>query len=210
MRVDDFRNAIDTMFWGVVYPTLAVLPEMQDRRAGRIVTITSIGGKVSVPHLLPYSCAKFAAVGFSEGLRAELSGSGVHVTTIAPGLMRTGSYVNAWFKGDAEREAAWFSLGATLPGISMNAERAARQVVTATKRGESEAILSLPAKLLAAFHGLFPGWTADVLGLANRLMLPVGSSSRRVRGRDTEVLHEPLMKAFTYLGRRAQAHFHQT
>src|SRR5215470_1439142 len=79
------------------------------------VNITSIGGVVSVPHLLPYTCAKFAAVGLSEGLRAELGQEGIHVTTVVPGLMRTGSYVQAHFQGQQEREFTWFALGATLP-----------------------------------------------------------------------------------------------
>jgi NAD(P)-dependent dehydrogenase (short-subunit alcohol dehydrogenase family) len=73
----DFRRSLDIMFWGVVRPTLGVLPSMRRRRRGRIVNITSIGGKIAVPRLLPYCSAKFAAVGFSEGLRAELRGSGV-------------------------------------------------------------------------------------------------------------------------------------
>jgi len=86
-------SALDVMFWGALYPTLAVLPQMRARRSGHVVNITSIGGMVSVPHLLPYTCAKFAAVGLSEGLRAELGQEGIHVTTVVPGLMRTGSYV---------------------------------------------------------------------------------------------------------------------
>ena len=92
---EDFANALDVMFWGTLYPTLAVLPQMRARRSGRVVNITSIGGMVSVPHLLPYTCAKFAAVGLSEGLRAELGQEGIRVTTVVPGLMRTGSYVQA-------------------------------------------------------------------------------------------------------------------
>ena len=91
--MEDFANALDVMFWGTLYPTLAVLPQMRARRSGRVVNITSIGGMVSVPHLLPYTCAKFAAVGLSEGLRAELGQEGIRVTTVVPGLMRTGSYV---------------------------------------------------------------------------------------------------------------------
>src|SRR5919108_1980645 len=166
--VEDFASALDVMFWGALYPTLAVLPQMRARRSGHIVNITSIGGMVSVPHLLPYTCAKFAAVGLSEGLRAELGQEGIHVTTVVPGLMRTGSYLHAHFQGQQEREFTWFALGATLPLISMSAERAARQIVRATQCGTAECILSLPANILGRMHGLCPGTTANVLGLVNR------------------------------------------
>jgi len=211
MTLEDFEQAMNTMFWGVVYPTLDVLPHMTGRGYGRIVNITSIGGKVSVPHLIPYTCAKFAAVGFSEGLRAELGSKGVRVVTIAPGLMRTGSYLNAFFKGDQESESTWFSLGAALPGISMSAERAARQIVVATRRGDSEKILSTPATLAARFHGLFPGATADLLGLVNRLILPEpdprGKTQRRAA--DLRRPNSAIMRSLTVLGRAAAKRFHQ-
>ena len=172
MSVEDFENALQSDFWGTLYPTLAVLPQMRARKNGRIVNITSIGGKVSVPHLLPYSCAKFAAVGLSEGLRAELARENITVTTIAPGLMRTGSFGQAQFKGRHAKEYAWFSVGDNLPGLSMGAERAARQIVQATRRGEAERALGLPAALAARFHGLFPGATADLSALVNRVLPP--------------------------------------
>ena len=183
MTLEDYEESLGIMFWGTVYPTLAVLPQMLERRAGRIVNITSIGGKVSVPHLVPYACAKFAAVGFSQGLRAELAREGITVTTIVPGLMRTGSGFNAFFKGQQEREFTLFALVDTLPFVSLDAERAARQIVTATKRGQAERILTIPANLAARFNGLFPGLTADLLGLANRLLPgPDGSGTARARG----------------------------
>ncbi|MGD9891003.1 MAG: SDR family NAD(P)-dependent oxidoreductase [Dehalococcoidia bacterium] len=188
MTVEDFRRAHDVMYWGSVYPTLAVLPAMRDRWHGRIVNITSIGGKVSVPHLMPYSAAKFAAVGFSEGLRAELAGTGITVTTIAPGLMRTGSHLNAAFKGRQEQEFTWFGLGASLPFISIDAERAARQIVGAMRRGEADRTLTVPATLLATFHGVLPGVTADIFGLVNRFVLPSsgGAGTRADRGMTIE------------------------
>jgi NAD(P)-dependent dehydrogenase (short-subunit alcohol dehydrogenase family) len=71
-NLEDFEEAMKINFWSQVYATLACLPDMRRRGEARIVNITSIGGKVSVPHLLPYSCSKFAAVAFSEGLRSEL------------------------------------------------------------------------------------------------------------------------------------------
>jgi NAD(P)-dependent dehydrogenase (short-subunit alcohol dehydrogenase family) len=201
MTVEDFETAMDTMFWGTVYTTLAALPHMRGHGQGRIVNITSVGAKVSIPHLLPYSCAKFAAAAFSEGLRAELHGTGVKVVTIAPGLMRTGSYLNAIFKGAEEGEAAWFSLGASLPGISMSAKRAARQIIAATASGRAERILSLPANFIARFHGMFPGLTSEILGLVNRV-LPHGSE-RTERGDESAVLQKPVIRALTVLGRRA-------
>src|SRR5437870_4681425 len=100
MRLADYQKLMDIMYWGTILTTLAVLPQMKERRHGRIVNITSIGGKISVPHMLPYSGAKFASVGFSEGLHAEVAKDGVVVTTVVPGVMRTGSYRHARFKGD--------------------------------------------------------------------------------------------------------------
>ena len=53
--IDDFRSCMDVMYWGTVYATLAVLPQMRARGDGRIVNITSIGGKLPVPHLIAYT-----------------------------------------------------------------------------------------------------------------------------------------------------------
>ena len=203
----DFQEAMDVMFWGTVYPTLAVLPHMLQRRGGRIANITSIGGKVAVPHLLPYDCAKFAAVGFSEGLHAEVARYGVKVTTVVPGLMRTGSFVNAYFKGDNEAEYKWFSLSSAMPGLAMSGRRAARAVVRAIRQGRSEIVLTPQAKLLAMFHGLFPGMTADILGVVNRV-LPEGATNRdRRTGKESEsaLTQSPL----TRFGREAAKEFHQ-
>lgn len=204
----DFQEAMDIMFWGTVYPTLAVLPQMRQRGSGHIANITSIGGKVSVPHLLPYGCAKFAAVGFSEGLRAELARTGVQVTTVVPGLMRTGSHLNAYFKGKNQDEFTWFSLGATLPVSAMSARRAARRIVAAIRRGQAELILTPQAKAVALAQGIAPGATADVLGLVNRL-LPHGEGRGRERhlGRQSET---PVTRSMlTVLGRKAARDLNQ-
>ncbi|HZB47373.1 MAG TPA: SDR family oxidoreductase, partial [Pyrinomonadaceae bacterium] len=87
MTLEDYEQAMNVHFWAPLYATLAVLPEMRRRGEGRIVNISSIGGKISVPHLVPYSASKFALVGLSDGLRAELAKDNVVVTTVCPGLM---------------------------------------------------------------------------------------------------------------------------
>lgn len=200
--VEDFEEAMGTMFWGMVYTTMAVLPHMAPRGSGRIVNITSIGGKVAVPHLLPYCCAKFAAVGFSEGIRAELAKNNVKVTTVVPGLMRTGSHANAVFKGDHRKEYSWFSLAATLPVSAMDAHRAARKIVDATARGSAELVLTPQAQLLKLAHGVAPGTVSEIMGVANRFMPGTGSSERQCfTGKESET---PITRSFlTKLGRSA-------
>ncbi len=206
--VEDFREAMDVMFWGQVYTTLAVLPQMKQRRSGWIANVSSIGGKISVPRLVPYSCAKFASIGLSEGLCAEVAKDGVSVTTVVPGLMRTGSHINAYFKGDHRAEYSWFSLAATNPVSSISARRAARSIVRAIRRGQAELILSVPAKLAVALHGLLPGTTSRVMGMTNRVIPGTGNESKeRFRGRESEtpVTRSPL----TTLGKRASREYLQ-
>jgi short-subunit dehydrogenase len=181
MTIDDYRNSINTHFWGPYFATMAVLPQMRRRHLGRIVNISSIGGKISVPHLLPYSVGKFALTGFSEGLRSELLKDKIYVTTVCPGLMRTGSPRNALFKGNNEAEYAWFSISDAMPGLSMNANRAARQVVDACARGDSEVVLTVPAKIATLIHGVFPEVTVDVLGVVNRFLPAPGGIGTDVR-----------------------------
>jgi NAD(P)-dependent dehydrogenase (short-subunit alcohol dehydrogenase family) len=210
-NLDDFQRAHDTIYWGTLHTILAVVPQMRARHRGRIVNIASIGGKVSAPHLLPYGGAKFALVGLSQGLRAELAADGITVTTIVPGLMRTGSHLNALFKGDQPAEYGWFSVGASLPLVSMDAERAARQIVRATKRGEAERVLTLPAVALAKFSGLFPGTTANILGLVNRLLPDAPSTpTSTVRGMAVEdEVEMPLHDQMTTLGDNAAEELNQ-
>jgi short-subunit dehydrogenase len=165
--LDAFNDAMNTNFYGTLHCTLAVLPQMLARHAGSIVNITSFGGKLPVPHLLPYCASKFAAVGLSEGLHVELRAKGIHVTTVCPGLMRTGSHVRALFSGNREKEYQWFSLGAGLPLVSTSAQSAARKIVEATARAATEITITPQAYLGSRVMGLFPSVTQFLLHLSN-------------------------------------------
>jgi NAD(P)-dependent dehydrogenase (short-subunit alcohol dehydrogenase family) len=187
MTLQDFHDAMASNYFAALHTILEVMPEMRARREGRIVNVTSIGGKVSVPHLLPYSASKFALVGLSEGLRAELAKDGIVVTTICPFLMRTGSPRNALFKSQHRAEYTWFTVSDSIPGIAMSAERAARKILDACRHGDAEVVLSLPGKLAALVHGIAPGLVADVSGWANRLLPgPGGIGSQTALGRESE------------------------
>src|SRR5215212_5727611 len=192
MTSEDFELAMNAHFWAPLNTIMAVLPSMRQRKAGRIVNITSIGGKVSVPHLVPYSASKFALVGLSKGLRAELMKDGIKVTTVCPGLMRTGSPRNADFKGKHRFEYAWFSISDSLPLLTVSAENAARQVVQACKRGQAELVISVPAKIAVLFDSLFPEAMSQMLALGNRFLPAAGGvGTERMKGRESKSAWSP-------------------
>ena len=168
MNRDDYAEALAVHFWAPFNLTAEVLPHMKGQGNGRIVNITSIGGKVAIPHLAPYVASKFALVGFSEAMRVELIKDGIYVTTVVPGLMRTGSHINAFFKGQQQKEFALFSIANASPLFSTASERAARQIVEACRYGKAELIITPQARLLQLANSLFPNITAEVLGLISR------------------------------------------
>lgn len=179
MTREDFRRGLDVHFWGALNTVLEVLPAMRRRRWGRIVNVASLGGKRAVPHMLPYTASKFALVGLSNGLRAELAKDGILVTTICPSLVRTGSARNALYKGQHRKEHAWFSIAASLPGAAMSAERAAAQILRACRDGEREVVLRNPLNLAVALQNLFPGATQSLLAAAARLLPRMGGIGER-------------------------------
>jgi NAD(P)-dependent dehydrogenase (short-subunit alcohol dehydrogenase family) len=188
MQHEDFENAMATHFWGPLHLMLEIIPSMKRRGFGRIVNITSIGGRLAVPHLAPYCASKFAFVGLSDAIRAEVAAHGVRVTTVSPGLMRTGSPLNAQMKGKHEAEYAWFAISDALPGLSISAERAASQILDACRYGDPELTITLQARAAAMMNELAPSVMAAMMATAARVLPgaagPEGDRTRR--GRESE------------------------
>jgi len=175
MRRGDFEKSMQLHFWAPFNLIRQAVPHMQRAGGGRIVNISSIGGKMAVPHLAPYSASKFALVGLSDAFRAELACDGIYVTTVTPGMMRTGSQVNATFKGDHGAEFTWFSLSTALPLAAVDADRAAAKIVAACRRGQASLIIGLPARAAIIGNALFPSLTGEIMKLVNRILPgPVG------------------------------------
>ena len=170
MSIEDYQNAMGVHAWGSLYSMMAAVPHMRSRNKGRIVNIVSIGGKIGVPHLLPYVMSKFALAGLSETLSAELSRDNISVTSVYPGLMRTGSHVNAKFKGKSKEEFTWFSISAGMPVISINASRAARQIVEACRNGDAELVITPAARLAVKAKSISPGLLLRGLRVMNALL----------------------------------------
>ncbi len=203
--LEAYEDAIRSNYLSMVHTTLLVLPAMLARRDGAIVNITSIGGKVAVPHLLPYSASKFAAVGFSQGLHAEVRAKGVRVTTVTPGLLRTGSPRHAETVGKREQEFRWFNLGDSLPGISREAYAAAGRVLRATETAETELSITPQAAVAARLAQLSPALTACISSLVNRALPAPDAQQREPRaGADGEDV-----RSLTGLGRTAEREWNE-
>jgi NAD(P)-dependent dehydrogenase (short-subunit alcohol dehydrogenase family) len=170
MTLADFEDAMNTHFWGPLYMMLASLPHMRRQGEGRIVNISSIGGRIGLPHLVPYSASKFALTGLSDGLRYELTRDNILITTVCPGLMRTGSPLNATFKGNHPQEYAWFAISDSLPLAAIDAERAARQIIAACRRGDAELVITVQAKLAILARTAAPELFASAMSFINSLL----------------------------------------
>ncbi|GAB2797266.1 SDR family oxidoreductase [Rhabdobacter roseus] len=187
MNMEDFDWAMNTHFWAPLHSMQAVIPHFRERGEGRIVNIASIGGKIAFPHLLPYTASKFALVGLSEGMHAELKKYNIHVTTVSPNLTRTGSPRNVTVKGDAEAEYAWFKISDSAPWLAQEVESAAADILEALEYGKSEVVLTATGKAAALLQGVMPGWVSDALVLVDRFLpenIEGGSMGRK--GHDSE------------------------
>src|SRR5436309_2772954 len=202
MTREDYDRAMRLHFWAPYELVSQIVPEMRLWGGGRIVNISSIGGKVAMQHLAPYSASKFALTGFSDAIRAELARDNIHVTTVAPGLMRTGSHVNAKFKGKHDAEFAWFSASAGAPLISMDADRAARKILAACRRGQPSLTLTFAARTAILGNALFPNITGYMMKLINRF-LPGAGGERGNQSRAGSELRRLTPKWLTRLGDRA-------
>jgi NAD(P)-dependent dehydrogenase (short-subunit alcohol dehydrogenase family) len=176
-----YRRAMATNFFAALHTTHAALPHLLNRKPGAedaaIVNIASIGGKFAMPHMLPYVASKFALVGFSEGLHAELRHKGVRVTTVCPGLMRTGGEAHADYTGQAKKEQRWFTLAARTPILTASVRYAANKIYNAVAAGRAEITITPQAWLAARVAGIAPGTTQYLASLANHLLLPAPSTT---------------------------------
>jgi NAD(P)-dependent dehydrogenase (short-subunit alcohol dehydrogenase family) len=176
MQTGDFEEAMDVHFWAPLQTMTAAVPAMRAQGGGRIVNISSIGGKIGVAHLVPYCASKFALAGLSAAIGVELAKDNIRVTTVSPGLMRTGSPFNASFKGRHHEEFAWFAVSDSLPLLTIDAGRAARQIVNACRCGDAELVVGWPARLAVAANTISPAAVARAMQIANLLLPPAGDA----------------------------------
>lgn len=147
-RVADFEALLDVHLSGAVRVTRAILPGMLERRAGLVTNIASIAGKRGYALHTAYCASKFALIGWSEALRAELDGSGVDVVVACPPAVDTPFFQRA---GAPERGRRGFGKGVYEVGWAADA------IAEAMAARRPLAILGARAKLLYALSKVSPG-----------------------------------------------------
>jgi short-subunit dehydrogenase len=211
MERPDFASLLELQVHTIVDAVQLVLPQFRQNGGGRIVNICSIGGKVAMPHMAAYCAAKFAMAGLSASLNAELAGCGVTVTTVFPGLMRTGSPKHATIKGDHDKEFAWLAAGDVVPGISVSAQYAAKKILAGVRGGDSQVVFPSTSQLAILAQANFPELFALTLRHAARFF-PEGQSTESRTGAEsrTWLKNQPWFGPLRLLSEKAEKDYNQS
>lgn len=155
----DWHQVIDTNLWGYIHMIHALLPHFLERGSGTIVNLSSIGGKVPLPYLVPYSTSKFAVTGLTEALHSELKPKGIHVCGVYPNVIKSSLMERAIFRGKDEQDAQarrdQLDQVLSTPVIE-KPEDVANVIWDAVKNQRSEVMVG-SANVSKAAYGIFPG-----------------------------------------------------
>ncbi|MCB9760646.1 MAG: SDR family oxidoreductase [Alphaproteobacteria bacterium] len=161
--LDDHRRLHEVNVLGPVRLTRALLPHMVEAGQGAVVNVASVAGLRGYPRLGAYTASKFALVGWSETLRAELAGTGVDVVVACPPAVGTPFFENAGYPEYLDQRGPW---------PLMSAEACAARIARAIARRERRALIGPRAKVVYALSTLAPGafeaFKAKVRGLPGR------------------------------------------
>ncbi len=153
---EDFELVMNIDFWGMVYGSKAFLPQLRKKGEGHIVNVSSIFGLFSVPTQAAYNSAKFAIRGFTEALRHEMRGSGIVVSCVHPGGVKTNVMRNARFLQGvqtSEREQAvsgFDKLARTTP------DRAAQVIIKGIRKNNPRILIGMDARIVDWLVRLLP------------------------------------------------------
>ena len=177
LSLEDWRWVIDTNLWGVIHGVHAFVPRMIEQ-GGRahIVNTASLAGLIGVPSMVPYCSSKFAVVGLSESLGAELAQHDISVSAICPGIIATNIIADSKLGGSVgerrERILRYYEKSGIKP------EKVAADIVKAV-RGERPVQLTLgPAYPALWLKRLSPRLFRGAASFAARKLLGVGGGRR--------------------------------
>lgn len=158
--LDDWHQAIDTNLWGYIHTIHAVLPHFVERGSGTIVNVGSVGGKVPLPYLAPYTASKFAITGLTEALHTELAPKGIHVCGIYPNIIKSDFMERAIFRGihAADEQVRRQQVEGILKvPVVETPQDVANAIWRAVQQKQTDVVVG-SANLSVASHKLFPAF----------------------------------------------------
>ena len=161
LSTEEIIAQMETNYFGMVFCTKAFLPQMLEQHSGHIVNVASVGASFSVPGVASYCATKFAMLGFSEGLRHELAGTGVGLTVVSPIMVRTPLFDHPSFDN--------FSKFST--GVSLSSETVAKTIIKASNSSRLEIVVPSVARAGIWFKQTFPYLINPIIGNAFRKQL---------------------------------------
>ena len=167
LSTDEFVAQMETNYFGMIYCTKAFLPQMLEQQSGHFVNIASVGASFGVPGIASYCATKYAMLGFSEGLRHELDGTGIGLTVVSPIMVRTPLFDHPSFEN--------FSKFST--GISLSSETVAKAIIKASNSSRFEIVVPSVARAGIWFKQTFPYFINPLIGNAFRKQLTKRNNS---------------------------------
>ncbi len=132
LTMDDWRWVLNVNLWGVIHGVQAFVPEMVRRRSGHVINTASLAGIVPFPMVVPYCATKYAVVGLSEALAAEVAPAGVGVTVECPGMVSTELFRNARVGWPDEIRSRFEKI---MDSSGTDPNTVAKNILNAVKRG---------------------------------------------------------------------------
>jgi NAD(P)-dependent dehydrogenase (short-subunit alcohol dehydrogenase family) len=166
---EDWDWLLRVNLWGVIHGVRAFAPLMRQRGQGRIVNVASASGYCNLPDLAAYGTTKYAVLGLSEALRAELLPFGVKVSVVCPGVVATSIVEGARIRGVADVEAERIALSDLYRRRGHAPEIVAEAIAGAVKSGKAMGIVTPEAWLLYVTKRLSPTALPWLLQASQRL-----------------------------------------
>ena len=161
LSIDEIESQMETNYFGMIYCVKNFLPLMLKKKSGHIVNVASVGASFSVPGVSSYCATKFAMLGFSEGLKHELYGTGVGLTVVSPIMVRTPLFEHPSFTN--------FSKFST--GVSLSSETVAKTIIKASNSSRLEIVVPSVARAVIWFKQTFPFLINPIIGRIFRKQL---------------------------------------
>jgi len=168
LTIEEIESQMETNYFGMIYCTKNFLSHMIEQGQGHIVNVASVGASLGVPGVASYCATKFAMLGFSEGLKHELSGTGVDVTVVSPIMVDTPLFDHPSFEN--------FSRRSTIAILSP--EKVANTILKAANSSKLEIVVPTIARAGIWAKQNFPYFVNPIIGNAFRKQLAKRTSKK--------------------------------